>query len=50
MTAKSAPLLRRLADERGLPPDALGGTSVDPELISCLREWFDAGWIRFGPP
>jgi 50S ribosomal protein L16 3-hydroxylase len=50
MTAKSAPLLRRLADERSLPPDALGGTSVDPELISCLRQWFDAGWIRFGPP
>jgi 50S ribosomal protein L16 3-hydroxylase len=50
ITTGSASLLRRLANERILPPDALGATSVDPDLLARLREWFDAGWIHFGAP
>lgn len=48
MTRASAPLLRRLADLRELPPVALAPTSVDPDLLALLHEWFDAGWIRPG--
>lgn len=48
MSAREAPLLRRLADERRLPPGALTATPVDPALLAALHGWFDAGWIRFG--
>lgn len=50
ITTGAASLLRRLANERALPPGALGATSVDPDLIARLHEWFDAGWIHFGRP
>jgi len=48
MTRARAVPLRRFANERELPPGALGPTPVDPELLGSLHEWFDAGWIRLG--
>lgn len=48
MSASAAPLLRRLADERRLPPGTLTATPVDPALLAALQGWFDAGWICYG--
>jgi 50S ribosomal protein L16 3-hydroxylase len=38
--------LRRLADSRELPPDALRATPVDSDLARSLHQWFCAGWIN----
>ena len=43
-----APLLRRFADARELPPDVLRATLVDSPLAHTLHQWFCAGWINFG--
>ena len=44
--AGSAASLRRLADSRELPPDALRATPVDSALAQTLHQWFCAGWIN----
>ncbi len=42
--------VRRMSDERGLPPGAVRETPVDSALLALLRTWFDAGWIHFSDP
>ena len=46
MPSGTSARLRRLADSRELPPDALRATPVDSDLARTLHQWFCAGWIH----
>jgi hypothetical protein len=37
-------VLRRLADERGLPP----GTPIDRKVLDLLYRWYGAGYVKVG--
>ena len=47
--ASDKTILQRFADLRNLPPDAMRAASLTPTLLQTLQQWFDAGWIHFGP-